>query len=134
MTTDEAIAILNAEYNKMQLTVQMTMQDFYMATREAFIQAGQARAQGEPVAYRWKEFEGIGGSPLTKYSDAAPQAASCVEITPLYTAPPAQEEPTDEMIVAGGEELCENLGAMQLELSNRTAEAVYKAMIAARTK
>ena len=98
MTTDEAIAILNAEYNKMQLTVQMTMQDFYMATREAFIQAGQARAQGEPVA------------------------------------PPEPEEPTDEMIVAGGEELCENLGAMQFELSNRIAEAIYKAMRAARTK
>lgn len=39
----------------------------------------------EPVAYRWVDYDGIGGSPVVKYSDVCPQhQPGRGEVTALY--------------------------------------------------
>ena len=37
-----------------------------------------------PSAYRWVEYDGIGGSPRVKYSDVCPQHVPFIEVTVLY--------------------------------------------------
>ena len=37
-----------------------------------------------PAAYRWVEYDGIGGSPRVKYSDVCPQHVPGHEVTALY--------------------------------------------------
>ena len=60
----------------------------------------------QPDAYRWVEYSGIGGSPVTKYSDVCPQGALLREkMTPLWAESPliANTEIAVQLINAGAQ-------------------------------